>query len=209
VKLLFDRARADVVPAIAANVLRIEPGRRSAVRRARALARRDLAQAREVLTTVRRFSNHIPSFPARGGGQTSGSAAYAREGRRMSLADYPGFPLLAEDVRELLLRVEDGDDAARPALLEKTADVLNVFIGLDLLQYVFMPSPEDDGSEPVTIDLIAPADPETAAIAWFSVDEAGYDEFRDAVTLFGDVADVLNPPIVLDIDDDAEETPSN
>ena len=128
----------------------------------------------------------------------------------MSLADYPGFPLLAEDVRELLLRVEDGDDAARPALLEKTADVLNVFIGLDLLQYVFMPRPEDDGSEPVTIDLIAPADPEMAAIAWFSVDEAGYDEFRDAVTLFGDVADVLNPPIVLDIDDDdAEETPSN
>jgi hypothetical protein len=133
-----------------------------------------------------------------------------REGRPVSLAEYPGFALLAEDVRQLLLRVEGGDDAARPELLEKTADVLNVFIGLDLLQYVFMPSPEDDGSEPVTIDLIAPADPETAAIAWFSVDEAGYDEFRDAVTLFGDVADVLNPPIVLDVDDDdAEEQPSN
>ncbi len=119
----------------------------------------------------------------------------------MSLAEYPGFPLLGEDVRALLLRVESGEDSARPALLEKVSDVLNVFIGLDLLQYVFMPAPEDDGSEPVPIDLIVPSTPE-AAIAWFSVDEAGYDEFRDAVTLFGDIADVLNPPIVLDVDDD-------
>jgi hypothetical protein len=130
----------------------------------------------------------------------------------MSLATYPGFPHLSLELQQLLLRVEDGDDAARPALLEKAADVLNVFIGLDLLQYVFMPSPEDDGSEPITIDLIDPQGDDTAAIAWFSVDEAGYDEFRDAVTLFGDVADVLNPPIVLDVDDDDDEAeggPSN
>ena len=121
---------------------------------------------------------------------------------RMSLAEYPGFTLLSDEVRTLLLRAENGEDDARPALLTKVADVLNVFIGLDLLQYVFMPSVEDDGSEPIAIDLIAPSDPEPAAIAWFSIDEAGYDEFRDAVTLFGDIADVLNPPIVLDVDDD-------
>ena len=120
----------------------------------------------------------------------------------MSVAEYPGFRLLSPDLQALLVRVEDGDDEARPALLERVAETLNVFIGLDLLQYVFMPTPEDDGSEPVAIDLIAPPESETAAIAWFSVDEAGYDEFRDAVTLFGDVADVLNPPIVLDIEDD-------
>jgi hypothetical protein len=123
----------------------------------------------------------------------------------MSLAEYPGFGLLGPDLHALLLRVEDGDDAARPALLEKVADVLNVFIGLDLLQYVFMPSPEDDGSEPIQIDLINPEAGEMAAVAWFSVDEAGYDEFRDAVTLFGDLASVLNPPIVLDVDDDEDE----
>jgi hypothetical protein len=70
-----------------------------------------------------------------------------------------------------------------------------------------MPSAEEDGSEPIQIDLIAPSETDTAAIAWFSVDEAGYDEFRDAVTLFGDVADVLNPPIVLDIDDDEGDEP--
>ena len=123
----------------------------------------------------------------------------------MSLAEYPGFPLLSGDVQALLLRAQDGDDDARPALLEKVADVLNVFIGLDLLEYVFMPTPVDDGSEPIAIDLIAPAEEsESAAIAWFSIDEAGYDEFRDAVTLFGDIADVLNPPIVLDVDDDDE-----
>ena len=120
----------------------------------------------------------------------------------MSLVEYPGFALLSDDIRTLLLRAENGEDDARPELLSKVADVLNVFIGLDLLQYVFMPSVEDDGSEPIAIDLIAPSDPEPAAIAWFSVDEAGYDEFRDAVTLFGDIADVLNPPIVLDVDDD-------
>ncbi|GAC1301041.1 MAG: hypothetical protein NVSMB19_08660 [Vulcanimicrobiaceae bacterium] len=122
----------------------------------------------------------------------------------MSLAEYPGFPLLGEDVRTLLLRAENGDDAGRPALLGKVADILNVFIGLDLLQYVFMPTPVDDGSEPIAIDLIVPAESEAAAVAWFSVDEAGYDDFRDAVTLFGDIADVLNPPIVLDVDDDAD-----
>ncbi len=122
----------------------------------------------------------------------------------MSLAEYPGFPHLSEEVRALLLRAENGEDDARPALLEKVADILNVFIGLDLLQYVFMPTPVDDGSEPIAIDLIAPAESDTAAIAWFSIDEAGYDEFRDAVTLFGDIADVLNPPIVLDVDDDED-----
>jgi hypothetical protein len=129
----------------------------------------------------------------------------------MSLAEYPGFPLLSAEVQRLLLRVENGEDAARPELLEKVAEVCNVFIGLDLLQYVFMPSAEEDGSEPIEIDLINPAESDTAAIAWFSVDEAGYDEFRDAVTLFGDVADVLNPPIVLDVDDDesSEDEPSN
>lgn len=121
----------------------------------------------------------------------------------MSLTEYPGFAHLGGELRSLLLRVQDGDDDARPALLGGVADVLNVFIGLDLLQYVFMPSPEDDGSEPVAIDLIAPSEPE-AAIAWFSIDEAGYDEFRDAVTMFGDIADVLNPPIVLDVDDDGD-----
>lgn len=120
----------------------------------------------------------------------------------MTLAEYPGFAYVTDEMRALLLRAESGDDDVRPALLGKVADVLNVFIGLDLLQYVFMPSPEDDGSEPISIDLIAPVEPEAAAIAWFSIDEAGYDEFRDAVTLFGDIADVLNPPIVLDVDDD-------
>ena len=131
----------------------------------------------------------------------------------MAFEEYPGFSLLSEDVRRLLVRVRDGDDSARPELLSKAADVLNVFIGLDLLQYVFMPTPEEDGSEPIEIDLINPENPESdQPIAWFSVDEAGYDEFRDAVTLFGDVADVLNPPIVLDVDDDeetGEDEPSN
>jgi hypothetical protein len=104
-----------------------------------------------------------------------------------------------------LLRVEGGEDAVRPELLERVADALNVFIGLDLLQYVFMPTAEEDGSEPLVIDLITPEEGGSEAIAWFTVDEAGYDHFRDAVTLFGDVADVLNPPIVLDVDDDEEE----
>ncbi len=122
----------------------------------------------------------------------------------MSLSELPGFVSLAPELQALLVRVESGDDTVRPQLLERVADALNVFIGLDLLQYVFMPSAEEDGSEPIEIDLIVPVESEPAAIAWFSVDEAGYDEFRDAVTLFGDVADILNPPIVLDINEDQE-----
>jgi|GEM_PF-1600953 len=128
-----------------------------------------------------------------------------REGRGMSVAEYPGFASLDAEVQRLLLRVQEGDDSARPALLSRAADVINVFIGLDLLQYVFMPDEPDAGEEGVAIDLIAPREPEPQAIAWFSVDEAGYDEFRDAVTLFGDVADILNPPIVLDLDDEDDE----
>ncbi len=120
----------------------------------------------------------------------------------MPLAEYPGFRSLSEEIRTLLLRTENGEDAGRPLLLERVAEILNVFIGLDLLQFVFMPNPVDDGSEPVAIDLIAPPESGSAAIAWFGIDEAGYDKFRDAVTLFGDIADVLNPPIVLDVDDD-------
>jgi len=117
----------------------------------------------------------------------------------MSLAEYPGFSSFSAELQALLLEAELGDHGRRAELLEQVADALGVLIGLDLLEFVFMPP----GEEPVaggTIDLVAPAAGEPAPIAWFSVDEAGHDEFRDAVTLFGDLTDVLNPPIVLDVD---------
>ncbi len=122
------------------------------------------------------------------------------------LAQLPGFAALAPGLQGLLRAVQSGDESARPQLLGQVADVLNVFIGLDLLQYVFMPAPEEarPPEGPIEIDLLAPEEKDSAAIAWFSVDEAGYDEYRDAVTLFGDIADVLNPPIVLDIGEDEE-----
>ncbi len=122
------------------------------------------------------------------------------------LAALPGFAALAPDLQALLNGAAAGDESTRPRLLASVADVLNVFIGLDLLQYVFMPS-EDEAppNSPLEIDLLAPEEADSAAIAWFSIDEAGYDEYRDAVTLFGDIADVLNPPIVLDVNDDAEQ----
>lgn len=122
----------------------------------------------------------------------------------MTLADYPGFAALTGDLQTLLLRVADGDRSARPALLERAADVLNVFVGLDLLQFVFMPAPDAAGAASLEIDLIAPSQSPSASIAWFGIDEAGYDEFRDAVSLFGDLAEILNPPIVLDSDDEVE-----
>jgi hypothetical protein len=124
----------------------------------------------------------------------------------MSLSEYPGYASLAPDFQEMLRRVEEGDEGDRPALLERVAETINVFIGLDLLQFVFV-TDSDGADEPTgpdgaaTIDLIAPAAEASEAVAWFTVDEAGYDEFRDAVTLFGDLADILNPPIVLDVDE--------
>jgi hypothetical protein len=118
----------------------------------------------------------------------------------MSLAEFPGFAAFSPELQALLLAAERGDHDQRPLLLERVADALNVFIGLDLLEYVFMP-PDSGPPEAATIDLIAPVE-DPSPIAWFAIDEAGYDEFRDAVTLFGDLTDVLNPPIVLDVDDD-------
>jgi hypothetical protein len=124
----------------------------------------------------------------------------------MTLSEYPGFASFAPDFQAMLTRIEAGDDAERQALLERVAEALSVFIGLDLLQFVFVtnsePEPTGTNGEPEPIDLIAPSEEPAEAIAWFSVDEAGYDEFRDAVTLFGDLTDLLNPPIVLDMDEE-------
>jgi transcriptional regulator with XRE-family HTH domain len=120
----------------------------------------------------------------------------------MTLSEYPGFASFAPEFQAMLARLEAGDEAERPALLERVADTLGVFIGLDLLQFVFVTDSESDRERSAPIDLIAPAEEPAEAIAWFSVDEAGYDEFRDAVTLFGDLTDLLNPPIVLDMDEE-------
>jgi transcriptional regulator with XRE-family HTH domain len=122
----------------------------------------------------------------------------------MTLSDYPGFASFAPEFQAMLARLEAGDDGERPALLERVAETLGVFIGLDLLQFVFVTNseaPEAAETAAAPIDLIVPAEEPAEAIAWFSVDEAGYDEFRDVVTLFGDLTDLLNPPIVLDMDE--------
>jgi hypothetical protein len=123
----------------------------------------------------------------------------ARTGGFMSLAEYPGFASFSPDLQALLLQAEAGDHAQRPELLERVAEALGVLIGLDLLQFVFIPPERPDGAKTGAIDLIAPPENDTS-IAWFSVDEAGHDEFRDAVTLLGDLTELLNPPIVLDVD---------
>jgi hypothetical protein len=122
----------------------------------------------------------------------------------MSLAEYPGFASFSPDLQALLLQAEAGDHTQRPALLERVADALGVLIGLDLLQFVFIPPERRDRPETGAIDLIVPREDDTS-IAWFSVDEAGHDEFRDAVTLLGDLTDLLNPPIVLDVDSGASD----
>jgi hypothetical protein len=145
-------------------------------------------------------------FPAGELRQTKNRAAMMSNGHGEGLGELPGFSALAPDLQQLLRAAETGDASERTRLLERVADVLNVFIGLDLLQYVFMPSDErEPATAGIEIDLIAPDEADSAAIAWFSIDEAGHDEYRDAVTMFGDIADVLNPPIVLDVNDDAEE----
>ena len=128
------------------------------------------------------------------------------------LAQLPGFAALAPSLQALLRAAEAGDTSDRPVLLERVADVLNVFIALELVQYVFMPADEVAApaalSDGIAIDLIAPSpEPDSSSIAWFNIDEAGYDEYRDAVTMFGNLADVLNPPIVLDLDDEEEGIP--
>ena len=146
-------------------------------------------------------------FPAGVSGQTKNRAAMMFDGHGEGLAELPGFTALAPGFQTLLRAAEANDASARPELLGRVADVLNVFIGLNLLQFVFMPGDEPaPAAAEIAIDLtVPPPERDSAAIAWFGVDEAGYDGYRDAVTMFGDLTDMLNPPIVLDVDDDEEE----
>jgi len=121
-------------------------------------------------------------------------------------AALPGFTRLAPEVRALAEAAARGDDVARRALAEHAAEIVGAFAALDLLQFVYVAS-VDESPSAGAIDLIAPVETPPDAVAWFAIDEVGYDEFRDAVTLFGDLVDVLNAPIVLDAagDDDGEE----
>jgi len=122
----------------------------------------------------------------------------------------PGITRLVPEVRALAEAAARGDGAARRALAEHAAEIVGAFAALDLLQFVYVAS-VDEPAAGGAIDLIAPVEPSPDAVAWFAIDEVGYDEFRDAVTLFGDLADVLNPPIVLDAaedDDEEEEAPA-
>ncbi len=118
-----------------------------------------------------------------------------------NLATLPGAAHLGEPFLRRLASLEEVEAAERASILRDVADVLGVFIARDLLQFVFMP-PAPVEPEGAAIDLIVPAQEPEPQVAWFTVDEAGYDEYRDTVTLIGDLADLLNPPIVLDLDDE-------
>lgn len=69
-ELLLDRFGARRVAAGAANVENVAAARRRAVLGARRIARRDLAETREILAADRRFINHEASVPVRPGAQT-------------------------------------------------------------------------------------------------------------------------------------------
>lgn len=128
------------------------------------------------------------------------------EDDELAIADFPGFSHLSDDVRALLEEADSGDDTRRAALLERAAEVVEVFAALGLLQFVFMPENEDeDDDDRVEIDLLDPDAETEGAVAWFSIDEAGYDADRDAVLMFGSLSEILNAPIVLDIDDEDDD----
>ncbi len=120
------------------------------------------------------------------------------------LAALPGAAHLGGPFLRRLESLDAVEAPERASILRDVADVLGVFIARDLVQFVFMP-PQSVEPEGGPIDLIAPVAEPEPQVAWFTVDEAGYDEYRDTVTLIGDLADLLNPPIVLDLEEEDDD----
>jgi hypothetical protein len=93
---------------------------------------------------------------------------------------------LSEQLRGILRRIDDGDEAARADALGPAAAIVDAFAASGLLEFAYLaPSDDDDDDE--------------GPIAWIEASEAIVDKERDAVVIAGsDVLEVFDGPITLE-----------
>jgi hypothetical protein len=91
---------------------------------------------------------------------------------------------LTADLRALLRRVDDGDEAARAAALSPAAAIVDALSAVGLLEFAYL-APGAEGAE-------------DGPIAWFEASEAIVDKERDAVVVAGsEILEVFDGPITL------------
>jgi len=104
--------------------------------------------------------------------------------------------LLSEKVQRALLAHASGEasDEDTVDLLGDVALIVQRFANAGLLEFMYLPpGSDDDESSPATVD-------QAGRYVRFSVDNAFIDEEeQDVVTLQGDIAELTDPPPVLEI----------
>jgi hypothetical protein len=91
---------------------------------------------------------------------------------------------LSADLRAVLKRVDDGDEAARPEALAPVAALIDAFAAVGLLEFAYLAPGHDEE--------------EDGPIAWFEASEAIVDKDRDSVVIAGsEILEVFDGPITL------------
>jgi hypothetical protein len=92
---------------------------------------------------------------------------------------------LSADLRSILKRVDEGDEAARAEALPPAAAIVDALAAVGLLEFAYLaPGEDEEGDGP---------------IAWIDASEAIVDKERDAVVIAGsEVLEVFDGPISLE-----------
>jgi len=92
---------------------------------------------------------------------------------------------LSEELRTLLRRVDEGDEAARTEALAPAAAIADALAAVGLLEFAYLAPASDDGDD--------------GPIAWIEASEAIADKEREAVVIAGsEILEVFDGPITLD-----------
>jgi hypothetical protein len=92
---------------------------------------------------------------------------------------------LSADLRAILKRVDDGDEAARTEALAPVAALIDAFAAVGLLEFAYLAPGHDEE--------------EDGPIAWFEASEAIVDKDRDSVVVAGsEILEVFDGPITLE-----------
>ncbi|MEA2785518.1 MAG: hypothetical protein QOF71_1622 [Candidatus Eremiobacteraeota bacterium] len=92
---------------------------------------------------------------------------------------------LSEELRAVLKRVDDGDEAARTLALAPVAALIDAFAAVGLLEFAYLAPGQDEE--------------EDGPIAWFEASEAIVDKDRDSVVVAGsEILEVFDGPITLE-----------
>ena len=107
--------------------------------------------------------------------------------------DHPDLAAnLSQPLREVLRRVDDGDEAARTEALPAVAAIVDAFAALGLVEFAYLAPGADD---PRVLEVALAPSP----VAWFEAGEAIFDKERDTVVIAGgEILEVFDGPITLE-----------